>query len=89
MHSGMGVEQEIRKYIVEDILYGDGEKLSEDTSFQESGILDSMGFLSLITFVEEKYGIQIKDREIVPENFDSLQKITGFVEQKLEKYSDA
>ena len=85
----MGVEQEIRKYIVEDILYGDGEKLSEDTSFQESGILDSMGFLSLITFVEEKYAIQIKDREIIPENFDSLHKIAGFVEQKLEKYSDA
>ena len=85
----MSIEQEIRQYIVEDVLFGDGKKLQRDTSFQESGILDSMGFLSLITFVEEKYAIQIKDREIIPENFDSLHKIAGFVEQKLEKYSDA
>jgi len=83
----MDIEQEIRRYIVDDILFGDGEKLQVDTSFQEHGIVDSLGFVELITFVEEKFGIDIKDDELIPENFDNLQKITRFVEWKLNKKS--
>ncbi len=79
----MSVQQEIEKYIKENILFGDGERLAEDVSFQESGILDSMGFLELITFVEARFGIQIADRELVPGNFDTLRKTARFVEQKL------
>jgi len=87
MQSRMNVEQEIRHYIVEDILFGDGQKLQKETSFQEHGIIDSVGFLDLITFIEGKYGISIKDDEIVPQNFDSLQKITRFVKWKLNEKS--
>ncbi len=87
MCSRMNVEEEIRRYIVEDILFGDDDKLQQDTSFQEHGILDSMGFLSLITFVEEKFEIKIKDDELIPENFDSLQKISRFLELKLNEKS--
>jgi len=83
----MSIEQEIRRYIVDDILFGDGEKLQVDTSFQEHGIIDSLGFVELITFVEKKFGIEIKDGELIPENFDSLQKITRFVESKLNEKS--
>ncbi len=87
MQSRMNVEEEIRRYIVEDILFGDGPKLQKETSFQEQGIIDSLGFLELITFVEKKFGIKIKDDELIPGNFDSLQKITRFVEWKLNKKS--
>lgn len=87
MRSRMNIEEEIRRYIVEDILFGDGEQLQEDTSFQEHGIVDSLGFLGLISFVEEKFEIKIKDDELIPENFDSLQKITRFLEWKLNEKS--
>jgi len=83
----MNVEEEIRRYIVEDILFGDEQKLQKETSFQEHGIIDSLGFLELITFVEKKFGIKIKDDELIPGNFDSLQKISLFVEWKLNKKS--
>jgi len=86
-HSSMNIEQEIWRYIVDDILFGDGEKLQVDTSFQEHGIIDSLGFVELITFVEKKFGIEIKDDELIPENFDNLQKITRFVEWKLNEKS--
>ena len=56
------VQREIHNYIVDKILFDDGEKLDEDLSFQESGILDSTGFLELITFIEEKFEIKIADR---------------------------
>lgn len=76
------VQQEIRSYIVDKILFDDGEILDEDLSFQESGILDSTGFLELITFIEERFGIEISDWELIPENFDTLRKVAGFVQSK-------
>jgi len=78
------VQQEIHNYIVDKILFDDGERLDKDISFQESGILDSTGFLELITFIEEKFGIEISDRELIPENFDTLRKVSGFVQNKRE-----
>lgn len=79
----MDVQQVIEAYIVDNILFGNGEKLSADVSFRKSGILDSTGFLELITFAEEKFGIQIADSEVIPENFDTLRKMSEFVERKL------
>jgi acyl carrier protein len=79
----MYIQQEIRHYIVDKMLFDDGEILDENLSFQESGIIDSIGFLEIITFVEEKFGIEIADNEIIPENFDSLRRISSFVEKKL------
>jgi acyl carrier protein len=76
------IQQEIHNYIIDKILFDNDEKLDEDLSFQESGILDSTGFLELITFVEEKFGVEISDRELIPENFDSLRKISSFVQTK-------
>ena len=79
----MSILQDIRSYIVDNILFGDGERLDEDTSFRESGVLDSTGFLELITFAEEKFGIQVDDSEVVPENFDTVRKMSEYVERKL------
>ncbi len=76
------VQREIHNYIVDNILFDDGEKLNEDLSFQDNGILDSTGFLELITFIEEKFGIEISDQELIPENFDTLRKVSGFVQNK-------
>jgi len=79
----MIIQNEIRDYIVENILFGDRQKLEADTLFQENGVLDSIGFLEIITFVEGKFGIEIADNEVVPENLGSLQRISNFVEKKL------
>jgi len=79
----MKIQNEIRDYIVENILFGDEELLDVDTPFQENGILDSIGFLEIITFVEEKFEIEIADNEVIPENLGSLRRISGFVEKKL------
>ena|SRR2546421_10322791 len=48
----------------------------------ESGILDSMGVLELVEFVESKFEIKITDDELLPENFGSVQQISDFVESK-------
>ena len=79
----MNVQQIIKNYVVDSVLFGEDGRLTEDTSFQRSGILDSTGFLGLITFAEEKFGITIADEEVVPENFDTLRKMSAFVERKM------
>jgi len=78
----MDVRQIMRDYIVENLLFGDGERLSAD-SLQESRILDSLGVLSVITFMEQRFGIQIADDDVIPENFHTLSAISGLIERKM------
>ncbi len=80
----MAIKDEIRSFIIENFLYGvDSENLSSDDSFFERGIVDSTGVLSIISYVEERYGIQVSDVEITPDNFDSIGKIAAYVNKKL------
>ena len=79
----------VREFVVENFLFGDGDQLQEETSFMESGIIDSTGILELITFLEEKYEIKIEDDELIPENLDNLQNVARFVDRKVEARSAA
>ncbi len=79
----MDVQQIVKDYIVDRILFGDGEKLQVSGSLQENRILDSLGFLDIITFMEQRFGIEIADDEVIPENFDTLRKMSEFVERKM------
>jgi acyl carrier protein len=58
---------------------GTGQDIQDDTSFMNNHILDSTGFIELISYLEEQFGIQVKDEEMVPENLDSLKNIEHFV----------
>lgn len=75
---------EVRDFIVENFLYGQDDNFSDDISFLEKGIIDSTGVLELVTFVEDKYGIVVQDQELVPDNFDSLNKLSSFILKKIE-----
>jgi acyl carrier protein len=77
------IEQEIRRFIVDNFLFGedDGDLSCED-SFLERGIIDSTGVLELVAFIEERFGIKVKDSELVPANLDSINSLISFIEQK-------
>ena len=77
------IEETVRTYIIEHFLFGEGQALKGDTSFLEEGIIDSTGVLELVMFLEETYGIKIEDGELVPENFDTLDNITQYLEKKV------
>jgi acyl carrier protein len=61
---------------------------SEHTSFApddnllQLGVIDSMGLLKLVTFLESKYGFEATDEDMVPEHFMTLEKVRDFVEKK-------
>jgi acyl carrier protein len=76
---------EIRAFIVTNFMFGQvGDGFTDEQSFLESGIIDSTGLLELVSFVEQRYGISVGDRELVPENLDSLRNISQFVARKRE-----
>ena len=79
----MPYKPEIRKFIIENFLYGqDDDTLGDDQSFLENGIIDSTGVLELVSFVQDAYGVAITDNELIPANFDSLNKLDRFIARK-------
>ena len=77
------VQSEVRNFIVENFLYGsEDDGLSLDASLLKRGVIDSTGVLELVAFLEERYGISVADDELVPDNLDSIMKISGFIVQK-------
>jgi acyl carrier protein len=74
----------VRAYIVENfIMGGNADHLKNSDSFMETHVVDSTGFLELVTFLEETYGFAVLDEEMVPENLDSLDNIDAYVQRKL------
>lgn len=73
----------VRQFIIENFLFEESSILKEDTSFLESGIIDSTGVLELVTFLEEKFRIKIEDDELVPENLDCIANVVSFLGKKL------
>jgi acyl carrier protein len=79
----MSTEQKIRDYILENYLFTDDQSaLTNDDSFLDKGIIDSTGIMEVIFFLEEEFGIQVDDEEMVPENLDSVKNIVAYISRK-------
>jgi acyl carrier protein len=72
----------IHQFIIENFLFEEDDNLKEDTSFLESGIIDSTGILELVAFLEETFGIAVEDEELIPENLDSIANIVTYLNKK-------
>ncbi len=79
----MSSRPEIRKFIIENFLYGQDDDFGDEVSFLEKGIIDSTGVLELVSFVEDKFSITVEDQELVPENFDSVSNLASYISKKL------
>jgi acyl carrier protein len=76
------VEAKVRGYILENLLFtSDGAQLPNDASLLDRGIIDSTGVLEIVLFLESEFGVKVKDSEMLPENFDSVNNIVNFVQR--------
>ena len=74
----------VRAFVISNFLFGqDNEAVTNDSSFLESGIVDSTGILELVAYVEQQFGIAVEDGELVPANLDSVDNVTAFITRKL------
>ncbi len=83
METDDAVAAKIRDFLLESFLFGDdGFNYEDDASFIELGVIDSFGFVELLAWVHGEFGITVADEELVPDNFDSVQKLTSFIGRK-------
>jgi acyl carrier protein len=75
----MGTRDRIRAFVRDSFLVDD---FSDEDSFVGRGIVDSLGMMQLVSFVEKDLGVAVEDSDLVPENFDSVARVGSFVERK-------
>jgi acyl carrier protein len=73
---------QVKTFIINNFMFGNGNGLQDSTSFLNEGIMDSTGALELVSFLEEKYGITVEDEELIPENLDSVDNLVGYLNKK-------
>lgn len=78
------IRQQVRQFISENLYMGSsGSDFADEASFLEKHIIDSTGFLELVTFLEEQFTLRVEDNEMIPENLDSICNIEAYVNKKL------
>jgi acyl carrier protein len=79
----MSVQERIRGYISQNILFSDGEyPYSDEASFIEEAIIDSLGMMDLVLFVEQELGVAVADEDVTPDNFGSVSKLASYVQRR-------
>jgi len=77
------IREQLRRYIAENLLFSDKDYPFEDqASFLKNGVVDSTGVMELVAYVEKKFGVTVDPKEVVPDNFDSIKSLTGYIQRK-------
>jgi acyl carrier protein len=76
------IRNQLRKFIVDNFMFGNSNGIKDDASFLGEGIIDSTGVLELVAFIEETFDLRVDDEELIPENLDSVDNIVGYLQKK-------
>lgn len=81
METKTEIKNKIRQYVIE-TSYANPYQVKDESLIFAEGIFDSMGFILLINFIEDTFGIKAKDSELLEDNFESINAMANFVERK-------
>ncbi len=76
------IKEKVHQFILNNT-YTDPDKIGYDTLIFREGYFDSMGFITLITFLEDEFNVKTEDKDFIEENFESVNSITDYINQKL------
>jgi len=77
------IKAALRQFMEQNFVLGAGGLALRDTdSFLDHHMLDSTGFLELVAYLEEAFGIKVEDHEMVPENLDSIANVADYIGRK-------
>ncbi|MDB6027985.1 MAG: hypothetical protein JWM68_4208 [Verrucomicrobiales bacterium] len=80
----MEIESNIKRFVADNFLFSEGVfEYENDTSFLREGIIDSLGVMELVSFVEAQYRIPVVPLDVTPENFDSVTKLANYIRSRL------
>ena len=76
------VNSTVRQFITRQFPLARSRELADGDPLLESGIVDSLGVLDLVTFIESEFRVSVADDELIPEHFNSIARITAYIETK-------
>jgi acyl carrier protein len=80
----MSTKEIIKEFISHELLHDNKETpLNDEDQLIELGIIDSLGIMTLLAFVEERFSLQISGDDLIPENFGSIAAISDLIERQL------
>lgn len=83
METTTDIKNKIRQYVIE-TSYANPDQVKDESLIFGEGLLDSMGFILLINFIEDNFGIKAKDSELLEDNFESINAMANFVKRKID-----
>jgi acyl carrier protein len=87
MHRTSDISNRIRQFIMNRFPLARHQSIIDDDALLGTQIIDSLGILELVTFMEEEFKITISDEDLLAENFQSIACLTCFVQNKRESLS--
>lgn len=80
----MDVLGRLRAFIQTELLFDrKGVALEHDTPLLEDGIIDSMGLMKIVAFVDAEFGVEVRDEDLVPENFATVEALGSYIMARL------
>ncbi len=84
MTQAQTMEERIREFVLKAFPLARKSAVNGNQKWLETGVIDSLGILDLVHFLEQQFSIQVADEELLPENFESLDAVAAFVRKKTE-----
>lgn len=76
-------EEQIKQFILSDLIKdGSATELDNDENLIDSGVVDSLGIMKLVAFLEKSFKVAVSDDEILLDNFETIDAIAGFLSSK-------
>lgn len=75
------MKEELIGYIKKEFVEDPDEEIDENTPLMSSGLIDSLSIVSLVAFIDKKYGVKIPDEKGTVENFETITKIIDIINQ--------
>ena len=74
----------IRQFVLQKFPLAKRRNVTDHDNLLESGIIDSLGVLELVTFMQREFSVTVDDEDLTPENFQNIECMARFVERSLE-----
>jgi acyl carrier protein len=79
----MDTQTIIHNFILDELAKGRKKAIGDDDDLLAEGIIDSLGILQLVAFIEEKFNFTVPDEDVVIENFMSVNALSTYLDQNL------
>jgi len=75
------MKEELIAYIVKEFVEDPDQEIDETTLLISSGLIDSLSIVSLVAFIDKKFGVRIPDEKGTVENFETINKIIEIINE--------